>query len=98
MASDEFIASVEHMVAHYVAIEASIRYVQEKTGKIGRDDVFVTVAYRAIRAAMEMAKAQLAVPRTGTMTFDEAMKAVSERKICTFRHILTLKPPDPAVG
>ena len=83
MPSDEFIASVEDMIARHFVIDASMDFVTKKTGKVDRDGVFESVVYRLLRAAMEKVRKQLAVPRSGTMTFAEAMRAVANGKLVT---------------
>jgi hypothetical protein len=83
MPSDEFADSVEEMIADEVVVDASMRFVREKTGGEGRDDVFERIVYRALVAAMQMARKQIAVPRVGMMTFAQAMQAVADDKMVT---------------
>ena len=61
--------SVETLIAHNLAIDATLRVARWTTGRVERDSEVNRIIYRAIRGALRLARQQIALRASGTMTF-----------------------------
>lgn len=83
MHSQEFIESLDHLIARHISHRAMIKI--ERLAN--RDSELIdAIVYRSILAAFDDLRSALAQPRTGCMTFEQAIDAVVEDKMVTRPH------------
>jgi hypothetical protein len=76
MRSEEFVNSVDELVARQIARQTSWSIPQRNLDA-------ETAIYEAIKCSLEIARKEIARPRQGTMTFPEAMDAIAAGKKVT---------------